>query len=37
MRITPEQKYSKAWKLMMEACKEGNWGDPFLMHEVERF
>jgi len=29
MRITPEQKYSKAWNLMMEACKEGNWGDPF--------
>ncbi len=26
---TPEEKFLLAWKLMMEACIEGEWGDPF--------
>lgn len=27
--MTTEEKFKKGWRLMMEACKEGNYGDPF--------
>jgi hypothetical protein len=27
--MTTEQKFEAGWKLMMEACKEGDYGDPF--------
>ena len=27
--MTTEKKFEKGWNLMMAACKEGNYGDPF--------
>jgi len=27
--MTTEEKFEKGWNLMMEACVEGNYGDPF--------
>lgn len=27
--MTPAEKFKEGWNLMMEACSEGEWGDPF--------